>query len=178
MHSKPGQDYLADFATIGAKPGCSPAELKAAWRRRVSDLHPDRVRPAGVDDDVRSREVLAEINGAYRRLRHFQRRHGRMPGSAPAPGFPGSGEAPWEPDSRPWPRGASRTWWLAVFNTALLVLLALLVWVLLERLGIRDHDGPGGRACAVECLPPSPVSLRLAPQHHLAPLRNSTTSTV
>lgn len=176
MHGKPGQDYLADFATIGAKPGCSPAELEAAWRRRVSSLHPDRAPSRdGADDPVR-RELLSEINGAYRRLRHFQRRHGRMPGSAPGPAAGQRVDLQWDPEHRPWHRPVGPTWLLALFNASLLALLAIVVWILLERLGIRDDDGPGGRADAVECVPdPRPAR---ADGHQRAPLRNSTTSTV
>lgn len=176
MRGKPGQDYLADFATIGAEPGCTPAELEAAWRRRVSDLHPDRSSPDGRAADGERREVLSEINGAYRRLRHFQRRHGRMPGSAPAPGAANDGNVPWDPEPRAW-RPERRTWVLALFNAALLGVLAVLVWILLERLGVRDHDGPGGGADAADCAPalPGPGS---GERHHRAPLRNSTTSTV
>lgn len=177
MRSKPGQDYLADFATIGAKPGCSPAELEAAWRRRVSDLHPDRARPGNLNGDTDARDVLAEINGAYRRLRDFQRRHGRMPGSPAAPGPRATGDSHWEPDRAPRLGGAGRTWLLALFNASLLGLLAILVWVLLERMGVRDRGGPGVRACVEECAPPVFAS-STRDRDHLAPFRNNTTSTV
>lgn len=177
MHGKPGQDYLADFATIGAKPGCSPAELEAAWRRRVSDLHPDRARPGAPAGDDERREVLSEINGAYRRLRHFQRRHGRMPGSAPASGVAGGTDRERDPEHEAWRRPTSRAWLIALFNAALLGLVAVLVWVLLEHLGIRDHDGPGGGADAAQCAPGTERQCN-ALVHHRAPFRNSTTSTV
>lgn len=166
MHGKPGQDYLADFATIGAEPGCSPCELEAAWRRRVSDLHPDRQRPADGDRP----QTLSEINGAYRRLRRFQRRHGRMPGTEPVAHPRREPPMAFAPRTRP-SRGASRTWLLALFNIALLCLLATLVWMLLERIGIRDHDAPMRRASAV-------AMQDIGDAHHRAPFRNSTTSTV
>lgn len=176
MRGKPGQDYLADFATIGAEPGCSPSELEAAWRRRVSDLHPDRSRPDGAEDAVDRRHSLSEINGAYRRLRHFQRRHGRMPGAARPPAGNWHADLDRESEHRSWATPTGRTWLLALFNASLLALLAILVWILLERAGIRDHGGPGRGAEAIECAAPGGTAHPPCP--HLAPLRNSTTSTV
>lgn len=176
MNGKPGQDYLADFATIGAQPGCSVVELEAAWRRRVSDLHPDRPPAGDGAGGTDQRALLSDINGAYRRLRHFQRRHGRLPGS-PSP--PGAGHAPdpgWARQNTRWHGPAAPTWLLAVFNASLLGLLAILVWLALERLGISDHDGPGRRADAAEST--SPPRAPAMDAHHRAPLRKRTTSTV
>lgn len=178
MDGKPGQDFLADFAAIGIEPGCSSAELKAAWRRRVSDLHPDRGGRDAAPAGALAREELADINGAYRRLRRFQRLHGRMPGTAAQP-HPLPPPCPEPDDDRHamHPHRARRRAWLPVIlHLALLCVLATLVWLLLERAGVRDHDAPVRRAWQL----PGPVHDPSGGHGglHRAPLRNNTTSTV
>jgi hypothetical protein len=76
-------DYLADYACLGLQPGCSLEALERRWRRAVSELHPDR--GGGTDIGARSRQ-LRELTLAYRRLRSFEREHGRLPGGAPPAG--------------------------------------------------------------------------------------------
>ena len=73
-------DYLSDFARLGLQPGCSLETLERTWRRAVSDLHPDRAQD-GLDLATRSRR-MHELTAAYRRLRNFEREHGRLPGGA------------------------------------------------------------------------------------------------
>jgi hypothetical protein len=46
----------------------------------VSDLHPDRAQD-GLDLATRTR-LMHELTAAYRRLRNFEREHGRLPGGA------------------------------------------------------------------------------------------------
>lgn len=74
-------DYLADYARLGLQPGCSLETLERTWRLAVRDLHPDRA-VEGLDAQLRSRR-LHEVTSAYRRLRGFEREHGRLPGGAP-----------------------------------------------------------------------------------------------
>jgi hypothetical protein len=71
-------DYLADYARLGLQPGCSLETLERTWRLAVRDLHPDRA-VEGLDPQARSRR-LHEVTAAYRRLRGFEREHGRLPG--------------------------------------------------------------------------------------------------
>jgi hypothetical protein len=82
-------DYLSDFARLGLQPGCSLETLERTWRRAVSDLHPDRAQD-GLDLATRTR-LMHELTAAYRRLRNFEREHGRLPGgavpAAPPPAF-------------------------------------------------------------------------------------------
>lgn len=63
---------ILDLQRLGLGPGASPEALKTAWRRAVSQLHPDRH-----GDDAAS--TLAEVNAAFQRLQEFHRRHGRLP---------------------------------------------------------------------------------------------------
>lgn len=74
----PTDDYLADYARLGLQPGCSVETLERIWRLAVRELHPDRA-PEGCDTEARTR-CLHELTGAYRRLRQFEREHGRLPG--------------------------------------------------------------------------------------------------
>ena len=80
-------DYLADYRRLGLSEGCSLRELQQAWRRLVAHKHPDRAQ-----SDAAS-ESLAELTQAYRRLRRFERRYGRMPGQSSPPSA--------EPEVRP-----------------------------------------------------------------------------
>ena len=73
-------DYLSDFARLGLQPGCSLETLERTWRRAISDLHPDRAQD-GLDVATRGRH-MHELTAAYRRLRNFEREHGRLPGGA------------------------------------------------------------------------------------------------
>ncbi|UXI66345.1 J domain-containing protein [Tahibacter amnicola] len=68
-------EYLADYASLGVRPGCTPDELKGAWRRIVGQSHPDRT-----GDCREAADRLHEATAAYRRLQAFHRRHGHLPG--------------------------------------------------------------------------------------------------
>ena len=64
---------LDDLRLLGLRPGAGVDDLKSAWRRAVSDLHPDRRGDAGSPE-------LAAVNAAFQRLQAFHRRFGRLPG--------------------------------------------------------------------------------------------------
>ncbi|MGL6289224.1 MAG: J domain-containing protein [Silanimonas sp.] len=64
---------LDDLRRLGLAPGATPDALKPAWRRAVSQLHPDR------HGEQADRE-LADVNAAFQRLQAFLRQHGRLPG--------------------------------------------------------------------------------------------------
>lgn len=74
-------DFAALYRELGVDAHCSPAELRAAWRRRVSKLHPDL---GGSAEDTGR---LQELNRLYDAAVEFHGRFGRMPGAAnPAAG--------------------------------------------------------------------------------------------
>lgn len=83
-------DFAALYRELGVDARCSPAELRAAWRRRVSKLHPDL---GGSAEDTGR---LQELNRLYDAAVEFHGRFGRMPGAASAaPAVPaGGGDAP------------------------------------------------------------------------------------
>ena len=67
-------DFAALYRELGLAPGCSSAHLRAAYRRRVSRLHPDQ----GGDAEDTGR--LQQLNRLYRAALDFERAHGRLPG--------------------------------------------------------------------------------------------------
>ncbi len=71
-------DFAALFRELGVNAACSPAELRTAWRRRVSKLHPDL---GGSAEDTGR---LQELNRLYDAAVDFHARFGRMPGTANA----------------------------------------------------------------------------------------------
>jgi len=71
-------DFVFLYEQLGVAPGCTHAELRRAYRRRVAELHPDRRGPgADAADAVR----LQELTRAYAEATVFHRRHGRLPGA-------------------------------------------------------------------------------------------------
>jgi DnaJ-like protein len=71
-------DFVFLYEQLGVAPGCTHAELRRAYRRRVSELHPDRRGPAADPSDAMR---LQELTRAYAEATVFQRRHGRLPGA-------------------------------------------------------------------------------------------------
>jgi hypothetical protein len=69
-------DFLMLFQELGLPANCTLDELKLAFRRRVSQLHPDRA--AGQVGDAESR--LQRLTAMYNAALDFHRRFGRMPG--------------------------------------------------------------------------------------------------
>src|SRR5690606_31751490 len=71
-------DFLTLYRELGIDPECSPEAFKHAYRRRVSELHPDRT-----GSGVAGEEALKSLNLGYAAALDFYHVHGRFPG-APA----------------------------------------------------------------------------------------------
>lgn len=130
-------DLTLLYSELGLNPNCTLAELQLAYRRRISQLQPNR---SGGEQPPEAVAMLRNLIWLYTSATRFHRRYGRLPGapprhdggtighpgqtspqripSTPAPYIPVSADAP----SRP-PRVAL---WVAI---ALLVLLFVLVAV-------------------------------------------------
>lgn len=72
------QDFLDCYRTLGIGPGAKWPEIRAAYRARMREWHPDRF--AAEDSHHQLAEERAKaINEAYRRLSDFYRMHGAPP---------------------------------------------------------------------------------------------------
>lgn len=72
-------DFASLYRELGIRAACSPDAFRQAYRRRVSQLHPDQ---RGSADDVAR---LQELNRLYDAALDFLHAHGRLPGAlAPA----------------------------------------------------------------------------------------------
>ncbi len=129
-------DFLALYRELGIDPSCSPEAFKRAYRRRVSELHPDRT-----GEGIAGEEKLKLLNLGYAAALDFLQAHGRFPGApaaAPRPHAPGPStslprvQARHEPQDQP---GAPRQRrWLS------LVLVALAILVVGAQLAGRDGE--------------------------------------
>jgi DnaJ like chaperone protein len=64
----PPQDRLADaYAALGVTPDAAPAEIKRAYRKLISQNHPDKLASRGLPESMRAvaEERSREINSAY-----------------------------------------------------------------------------------------------------------------
>lgn len=71
-------DFIALYRELGLSAQCDLAEFKRAYRKRVTQLHPDH---QGQDGDM---PRLQKLNRMYDAALDFHREHGRLPGAAPA----------------------------------------------------------------------------------------------
>lgn len=135
-------DFSLLYAELKLPPDCSLEEFKCAYRRRISELHPDRK-----GNDPASPEAQAELatlistNVAVNR---FYSRYGRMPGaslrSMPDRSMPNNAPRTGSPASRPGlpiatagddDSRARPTWRIVVVFLALVMLLASWEWLVL-----------------------------------------------
>jgi hypothetical protein len=138
-----GTDFLLLYKELRLRPGCGLGEFRQAYRRRVAELHPDRLQHQ-LYEDAAAR--LSSLNAMYASAMEFHKLHGRLPGEAsvyrpePTP----------RPQTPPAPAAApaKRSSWLL---TVLLVLAALVVgWIL----GAVEGEGGDDQSSASPGIPP------------------------
>ncbi|MCZ6535757.1 MAG: J domain-containing protein [Chloroflexi bacterium] len=64
------------YEILGVDPAASSEEIRAAWRRRAMDLHPDLLRQASEAERHSAEESLKRANRAYEVLRDVEKRRG------------------------------------------------------------------------------------------------------
>lgn len=75
-------DFLRLYQELGLAPGATIEDLRRAYRRRVSELHPDRLGQTFTATVPGAAERLQQITALYGAATQFHRQHGRLPGSA------------------------------------------------------------------------------------------------
>ncbi len=74
-------DFSLLYSELDLSPDCSLEDFKCAYRRRISELHPDR---AGGDPSLtQARIELPTLIATYVAVNRFHSRYGRMPGASP-----------------------------------------------------------------------------------------------
>ena len=148
-----GVDFLRLYQEFGLGPDADFEQLKLAYRRRVSVLHPDRMDAGDAISQDLANQHLQRLTTLYEAAARFHRQHGRLPGAVPTArsGASGAG-APAHArrttdavnaarvtiDSTPAPAPRRRRAWLAAL--AIIGALALTAWfgVALDE---TDHVG-------------------------------------
>ncbi|MFC5578026.1 hypothetical protein ACFPOA_08405 [Lysobacter niabensis] len=74
-------DLTLLYTELGLQPNCSLQEFQLAYRRRISELQPNRV--AGGSQSPETAFLLRDLIGLYTTASRFHRRYGRLPGAAP-----------------------------------------------------------------------------------------------
>jgi curved DNA-binding protein CbpA len=69
-------DAFDPWAILGVSPDADPATIKAAWRARAREFHPDRYASAGPADRERAAAHMTAVNVAYDELRRGRPRAG------------------------------------------------------------------------------------------------------
>jgi len=76
-------DFAQLYAQLGIRADCSLDEFKQACRRRIRKQHPDVSGPDPASTETQI--PLSELLPLYAKALRFHRKHGRLPGAAPAP---------------------------------------------------------------------------------------------
>ncbi|MGH8172433.1 MAG: J domain-containing protein [Rhodanobacteraceae bacterium] len=76
-------DFLVFYQELGLRADCSLQDFKRAYRRRVSEIHPDRD-----PENTVTMHGLQRLNALYANAMEFHRRHGRLPGGLPRSAAP------------------------------------------------------------------------------------------
>lgn len=118
-------DFLRLYQELNLPSGASLEELKRAYRRRVSELHPDRLTQSEAATTRRAAEKLQELTVLYGAAIEFHGRHGRLPGGVALR------RAPYEtpaPPSRVPPAAPARSSRRLLFGIPLLILCGWIFW--------------------------------------------------
>lgn len=163
-------DFTAMYRELEVDATCSLADLRAAWRRRVSKLHPDQ---GGSAEDTGR---LQELNRRYDAALAFHARFGRLPG-APASGTLAPASTDPAPDTAPdrsWRRadadhdtqGTAGFGTLARYFVAVsLIAVLVLGWRLIDRAATATDqatDQAGDAAPIVAAVPSTAADTAMA----------------
>jgi len=136
------------FDVLGVAPDATPAEIRAAYRRRALELHPDRVGP---DEQTRTRagELMRELNDAWRAL---QSGADVGPASGPVAEAPPARTPGWEPFPAAGRQGHGCAWLVAA---GVVALVAGVIAVIVVSASGRSATGTAPSSTTI---PPAVVS--------------------
>lgn len=158
-----GIDFERLYQEFGLDPGASVDDLKLAYRRRVSVLHPDRLDAQDRISQHLATEHLSRLTLMYEAAIGFHRQHGRLPGAAPSAriatpdAMPDAGVA-YAADARSLSRSWSPAWWLLAC-----AVVGVLAWLIAGLDAVEDSLAPN-RAIAPSAAPPAPIERRSSAQ--------------
>jgi hypothetical protein len=151
-------DFLRLYQELGLPTTASFEDMKRAYRRRVAELHPDRLVHADRVGERHAVERMQRLTVLYDAASAFHQQHGRLPG-APAPRAP---QPPYAPrvavPAAPRRSGGRR------FALAALVAAVLIAWFW-NRQGASDD-------VAVDTAPTMPQPARLPRAAAVEPVRH------
>jgi hypothetical protein len=118
-------DFLDLYKKLELSPNCGLLEFKQAYRRYVSQLHPDRLTPTQADGqgDARLQQLMAQYAAAM----DFQRRHGRLPGAS-VPRSGGSRPAPSQAHPAAWSTAMPRRSHTRLLAVLVIIAIGVVLW--------------------------------------------------
>jgi hypothetical protein len=162
-------DFLRLYQELGLAPGASLDDLRRAYRRRVSELHPDRVGMTYTATAPGAAERLQQLTALYSAATQFHRLHGRLPGTVnayravPDPGQSIATAPNDEPASR-----ASTTIWVSL---VVVLILGWLIWAAPWSTDTGDESGEVPQAESAATPQSAPSRLAVVPPPRLETLK-------
>ena len=130
-----GVDFQQLYHEFGLRQDASFDELRLAYRRRVSVLHPDRHDAADPISQDLANQHLQRLTALYEAAMQFHRQHGRLPGAllGTRVAAPTRAARPIQPNDAATPAESitpSRRWWALIVLPAVLGVTLWLVFAL------------------------------------------------
>lgn len=159
-----GIDFLRLYREFQLKPGADIDDLKRAYRRRVSMVHPDRLDASDAISQHLATEHLQRLTTLYEAGVQFHRQHGRLPGAStvtdPDTQTSADGNTAEVNSVAPAKAATHRLRWTLI----VIALACVLVWwswpASPPEAPVVNHSAPTTRATALGARPAIPASVR------------------